>query len=200
MNEPSESKRSESKRSATQRIATYVLIGIVFAAAGLWLGTRHNPPAEPLTTQVPPTPNGQAHGPVNQLFKQTMNDADGKPQALSQWRGKTLILNFWATWCTPCVEEMPELETLSREHAPHGVQVLGIGIDSPSNIATFRQKVKVTYPLFSAGISGTDLARDFGNTAGGLPFTVLVGADGQVKKTYLGRLKFEQLKADLAAL
>jgi thiol-disulfide isomerase/thioredoxin len=183
-----------------KRLASYLLIGIAFAAAGLWVGSRHNPAPEPLTTQVPPTPTGQPHGPVAQLFQQTMNDADGKPQALSQWQGKTLIINFWATWCTPCVEEMPELEALSKEHAGHGVQVLGIGIDSPSNIATFRQKVKVSYPLFAAGMSGTDLARDFGNKTGGLPFTVLVGADGQVKKTYLGRLKFELLKADLAAL
>jgi hypothetical protein len=61
-------------------------------------------------------------------------------------------------------------------------------------------KVKVTYPLYVAGMSGTDLAREFGNTAGGLPYTVLIGADGQVRKTYLGKLKFEELKKDLAQL
>jgi peroxiredoxin len=78
--------------------------------------------------------------------------------------------------------------------------VIGIGIDSPSNIAQFAAKFKIAYPLYVAGMGGTDLARQFGNSAGGLPYTVLIGADGQVRKTYLGRLKFEELKRDLAAL
>ncbi|MGO4468101.1 TlpA family protein disulfide reductase, partial [Pseudoduganella sp. RAF53_2] len=80
------------------------------------------------------------------------------------------------------------------------VQVIGIGIDSPTNIADFAKKFNIAYPVYVAGMSGTDLSRQFGNAQGGLPFTVLIGADGQVKKTYLGRLKFDQLKADLANL
>ena len=76
----------------------------------------------------------------------------------------------------------------------------GIGIDSASNIATFASKVKIAYPVYVSGLSGTDLSRHFGNATGGLPFTVLIGADGEVKKTYLGRLKFDQLRADLDKL
>ena len=95
---------------------------------------------------------------------------------------------------------MPELDELAKESLAKNINIIGIGIDSPSNIAEFATKHKISYPLYVSGMGGTDLAREFGNSAGGLPYTVLIGADGQVKKTYLGRLKFDELKADLAAL
>jgi thiol-disulfide isomerase/thioredoxin len=110
------------------------------------------------------------------------------------------VVNFWAPWCAPCVQEMPELSQLAAESAGKNIGVIGIGIDSPTNIAQFAAKFKISYPLYVAGMSGTDLSRQFGNTAGGLPYTVLIGTDGQVRKTYLGRLRFAELKADLAAL
>ncbi len=138
--------------------------------------------------------------PVGMLFASSMNDTAGKSQPLSQFQGKPLIVNFWATWCAPCVQEMPELNQLAVDNAAQGIQVIGIGIDTPSNIVEFGNRLKISYPLYSAGMSGTDLSRNFGNKAGGLPYTVLIGADGQVKKTYLGKLKFEELKADLANL
>jgi peroxiredoxin len=95
---------------------------------------------------------------------------------------------------------MPELSELAAGEAGKKLQVIGIGIDSPSNIAAFSDKYKITYPVLVAGMSGTDLSRQFGNSGGGLPYTVLIGADGQVKKTYLGRLKFDELRKDLATL
>ncbi len=95
---------------------------------------------------------------------------------------------------------MPELDQLATASAAQGINVIGIGIDSPSNIAAFAGKLKISYPLYVAGMSGTDLAREFGNSNGGLPYTVLIGADGKVVKTYLGKLKFDELKADLAKL
>ena len=125
---------------------------------------------------------------------------EGGEVAMASLRGKPVLLNFWATWCAPCVEEMPELSELHAADGGKKFQVIGIGIDSPSNIAEFTKKIQVAYPIYVAGMSGTELSRQFGNVQGGLPFTVLVGADGTVKKTYLGRLKFDELKADLAKL
>lgn len=139
-------------------------------------------------------------GAVQALYAQTLPDAGGAVQALAQWKGKTLIVNFWAPWCAPCVEEMPELSALQHQYSQKNVQVIGIGIDSPGNIAEFAKKFNIAYPVYVAGIKGTELSRQLGNQAGGLPYTVLIGADGQVRKTYLGRLKFAQLRADLAAL
>lgn len=180
-------------------LIAYAVVALLFGATGAYVGINKKEPAPPLTTTIAPT-GGEPHAPVSALFAQSMNDAGGVPQALSQWKGKALVLNFWAPWCAPCVKEMPELDALATENAGKNLQVIGIGIDSPANIAQFASKFKISYPLYVAGLSGTDLARQFGNSAGGLPYTVLIGADGQVKKTYLGLLKFDQLKADMAAL
>jgi thiol-disulfide isomerase/thioredoxin len=137
---------------------------------------------------------------TNNLYAQSLNDLSGKTQRLSQWKGKPLLVNFWASWCAPCVQEMPELSELAAKDGGKHFNVIGIGIDSPANLVEFTRKAKVSYPLYVGGMSGTDLSRELGNANGGLPFTVLIGADGQVRKTYLGRLKFDQLRADLAKL
>ncbi|MDQ9171276.1 TlpA disulfide reductase family protein [Oxalobacteraceae bacterium R-40] len=131
------------------------------------------------------------------LFRQSLPDAQAAIQPLSQWQGKTLVVNFWATWCAPCVDEMPELSALQQKSASKNIQIIGIGIDSAGNIKDFSLKHKITYPLYVAGVSGTELARKFGNQAGGLPFTVLVSPSGEVQKTYLGRLKMDELEKDL---
>jgi thiol-disulfide isomerase/thioredoxin len=149
---------------------------------------------------VAPSAKPAAGDPVGALYSQTLPDVSGKDQALAQFKGKALLVNFWAPWCAPCVKEMPELSALQNEAAAKNVQIVGIGIDSPSNIKEFASKLKIAYPVLVAGMTGTDLARTFGNTAGGLPYTVLIGADGKVIKTYLGGLRFDQLRADLAPL
>ena len=174
-------------------LITCAVVALLFGAIGAYVGTRQH--AAPPAAAAP-----VAASPAQALFQQSLPDANGTSQALAQWKGKALIVNFWAPWCAPCVEEMPELSALQQEHAGKNLQVIGIGIDSPGNIAEFAGKFKIAYPVYVAGMSGTDLSRQFGNSAGGLPYTVLIGADGTVKKTYLGRLKFEQLRADLAAL
>ena len=164
-----------------------VAVAATCAVAGAAVGMKNAPAPAPA-------------GAVSALFAQSMNDAAGKAQALSIYKGKPLVVNFWAPWCAPCVQEMPELSALAGELAGKKVGVIGIGIDSPTNIAQFAAKFKIGYPLYVAGMSGTDLSREFGNKAGGLPYTVLIGADGKVRKTYLGRIKFPELKADLAKL
>jgi len=179
------------------QLAAYAAVALAFTAMGAYVG-MHKKEAAPVTTAIAATPNGQPHTAVTQLYAQTLPDAAGQQHALAQWKGQPLLVNFWATWCTPCVQEMPELSTLAAGSSR--IKVIGIGIDSPSNIAAFAAKYKIAYPLYVAGMTGTDLAREMGNSAGGLPFTVLIGADGQVRKTYLGRLKFDQLKADLDKL
>ncbi|MGZ3184909.1 MAG: TlpA family protein disulfide reductase [Telluria sp.] len=176
----------------------YAAVALAFTAMGAWVGVNKKAPAGPVTTTMAPTPGGRPHTAAAHLYAQTLNDAAGQPQALAQWKGQPLLVNFWATWCAPCVQEMPELSRLAA--AQPKVKVIGIGIDSPTNIREFAGKYKIAYPVYVAGLTGTDLAREFGNSAGGLPFSVLIGADGQVRKTYLGRLKFDQLTRDLDAL
>lgn len=166
----------------------FAAVALAFAGVGIVFGDRQTTPVQ------------SAAPAVGSFFSQTFSDTNGQPQPMTQWKNKTLVVNFWATWCPPCVDEMPELSALQREMAASKVQILGIGIDSPSNIAQFAAKHQISYPLYSAGMNGTELAREFGNQAGGLPFTVVIGQDGEVKKTYLGRLKLEVLRKDLNGL
>jgi thiol-disulfide isomerase/thioredoxin len=130
----------------------------------------------------------------------SLPDAQGQTQTMAQWKGKILLINFWATWCPPCVAEMPELVELQADMKDKNLQIVGIGIDSPSNIKEFLSTYKISYPVLIAGMSGTELSRLLGNQAGGLPFTVLIGADGQIKKTYLGRLDMKKVRTDLLSL
>jgi thiol-disulfide isomerase/thioredoxin len=166
----------------------FVVIAVAFAAIGAYFALQRMEPTQPQQSAS------------KLLFAQTLTNLQGNPEAISKWKGKILIVNFWATWCAPCVEEMPELVELQQEMKAHNVQIIGIGIDSASNMREFSSKHNIDYPLYIAGMNGTELSRQFGNQVGGLPFTVLIGTDGQVKKTYLGRLKMQQLRKDLTSL
>lgn len=165
-----------------------LVLGLVSGAAGIFSGNQRTTPEKPQNTAV------------QQLFSLSLADSNNKTQKLSQWQGKVLVVNFWATWCAPCVQEMPELSTLQENFHKDNVQLLGLGIDSPGNIAAFSAKYPISYPLFGAGMEGTELSRQLGNQAGGLPFTVLISSDGTLIKSYLGRLNIQQLRADITKL
>jgi thiol-disulfide isomerase/thioredoxin len=181
-----------------KHLAGYAILATAFTVLGAIAGVKQDAKG-PVTTTYAAT-DGRAHTGATNLYAQSLNDLNGKPQALDKWKGKPLLVNFWASWCAPCVQEMPELSALAAKDGGKSFNVIGIGIDSPTNLAEFAKKIKIAYPLYVGGMSATDLARGLGNTNGGLPYTVLIGADGQVRKTYLGKLKFDQLRTDLAAL
>ena len=179
------------KKVNKPRLAAYLIVAAAFTTLGAIAAVKQDSKA---AAGAAPASSGAA------LYAQSLNDLTGKPQSLAQWKGKPLLVNFWASWCAPCVQEMPELSALAAKDGGKHFHVIGIGIDSPSNLVQFTQKTKVAYPLYVGGMGATDLARGLGNTNGGLPYTVLIGADGKVIKTYLGKLKFDQLRADLAKL
>lgn len=118
----------------------------------------------------------------------------GQPLAAGSLRGRPLLLNFWATWCPPCVEEFPLLDAFYRENAGKGWQVLGLAIDQPSAVRAFLQRTPVAFPIGMAGLEGTELSKSLGNRAGGLPFTVVFGADGSVRHRRMGRVSQDDLK------
>jgi peroxiredoxin len=134
------------------------------------------------------------------LFAATFPDADGQPQPLSQWRGRPLVVNFWATWCPPCVEEMPDLQKARDAYGDRGVEVIGIGIDNAAKIAAFRDRHHLSLPLLVAGVGGSDLNRALGNASGALPYTVLIDADGRIRERHLGQVQPEQLRRWLDAM
>ena len=171
-----------------KKILTFVAIAILSAVFGAYVSVKKQPSVKSDSLAV------------ESLMKANLPDTQGQTHALSEWRGKVLLVNFWATWCPPCVEEMPELVDLQNSSEIKSLQIVGIGVDSPSNIQQFTKKYQISYPILMAGMEGTEIARALGNQAGGLPFTVLLDSEGRVRQTYLGRLNMNQVKADLANL
>jgi thiol-disulfide isomerase/thioredoxin len=117
----------------------------------------------------------------------------GGELALADFRGRPLLVNFWATWCPPCVEELPMIEALWRENAVKGAQVVALAIDQPSSVRRFLDRQSLTFPVGLAGLEGTELARGLGNLNGGLPFSVFFRADGSIFQRKLGQLTQEDL-------
>jgi thiol-disulfide isomerase/thioredoxin len=134
------------------------------------------------------------------LFAASFPDQDGKPQALKQWQGKIIVLNFWATWCPPCREEMPELSELNKKYQNKNVIVVGVSTDEVSLVKKFTQEVKVSYPLLAADMAGSDLAFNLGNNQDVLPYTVIIKADGTIAKTLFGRISMPNLEETLNKL
>lgn len=128
------------------------------------------------------------------LWAANFDSPSGAPLAMRAFRGKPLVLNFWATWCPPCVEEMPLLDAFFKQNSAKMTQVIGLAIDQPSSVRAFLQKTPVSYPIGLAGLGGTDLSKALGNETGGLPFTVVVSSGGDVVQRRMGRVA----QADLA--
>ncbi len=145
------------------------------------------------------TRRGGSAADADPLFATTFADADGMSRPLAQWRGTLLVVNFWATWCAPCVEEMPALNRVRDEYRGRGVDVIGIGIDSADKIRAFRDQLGLGLPLLVAGAGGSELARALGNVAGVLPYTILVTPSGAIEQRRVGQIQPEQLKAWLDA-
>ncbi|MEY4753913.1 MAG: hypothetical protein RJA44_1588, partial [Pseudomonadota bacterium] len=118
---------------------------------------------------------------------------DGSPLQMAGLRGKPLVVNFWATWCPPCVKEMPELDRFAREFAAQGWQVIGIAVDSKTPVNEFLKKTPVSFPIGLAGFAGTELARLLGNSNSALPFTVVFDASGRITQRKLGQTSYVEL-------
>ena len=127
------------------------------------------------------------------LWPMTFDTPAGTTLAMQSLRGKPLVLNFWATWCPPCVEELPLLDGFYRENAPKSWQVVGLAIDQPSAVRKFLERTPVSFPIALAGLGGTELGHALGNLGGGLPFTVVVGAGGDVLQRKMGRVTVADL-------
>ena len=134
------------------------------------------------------------------LFGVSLPDTTGREQSLGQWKGKVLVVNFWATWCVPCREEMPEFVKAQREWGDRGLQFVGIAIDDVEKVKTFSAELGLNYPALIGGFGAIELSKTMGNRLGALPFTIMVDRSGRVVHTQLGPLKDAQLKSIVAQL
>lgn len=133
-----------------------------------------------------------------ELWQQVFTKPDGAALDLKSLRGKPVLLNFWATWCPPCVEELPLLSRFYTENKAKGWQVIGLAVDQVAPVKRFLVTSPVTFPVVMAGMPGIELSRSLGNLSGGLPFSVVLGADGFVAHRKMGKVTPADLQAWLA--
>lgn len=169
------------------------------AAAGLGLAWRRSGPAAAVSTA-----GAAASGPaaaasvaplegVDALWALSVARPEGGELALASLKGKPLVINFWATWCAPCVHEMPEIDRFHKAYSTQGWQVLGLAIDGPTPVREYLARVKVGFPIGLAGLDGTDLIRALGNPQGVLPFTVVINPQGQIVQRKIGETSLAEL-------
>lgn len=131
------------------------------------------------------------------IHAESFLDDQGMQQSLGKWSGRPILLNFWATWCAPCLDEMPLLNAWSRKSV-NGIQIVGIAADSRSNVEKFKKKFGITFPLLVDEAKAIEFSRRLGNRTGLLPFSVLLGPNGDVLATFLGAVdndKVSQIEA-----
>jgi peroxiredoxin len=134
------------------------------------------------------------------FFAANLPNENGLNQELSQYKGKIIVLNFWAAWCPPCREEMPELSQLHEEYKNKNVVVLGLAVDELGLVKQFAQATPVSYPLLAAENEGMTLSLNLGNDRGILPYTVIINSDGHVIKTFFGRINKSLISSILKPL
>lgn len=186
--------------------ALLLLAGLSATAGGVWFGLKRQGAAAtadqastaPASAPAPTPPSAsapliQADQLTAAFWQQQFDTPKGGQLSLAKAQGKPILINFWATWCPPCVKEMPELDRFHREFTPKGWAVIGLAIDGPTPVKEFLAKVAVGFDLGLAGFGGTELAQALGNESGGLPFSVMIDAQGKVRHRKMGATHFEEL-------
>jgi peroxiredoxin len=165
----------------------FAVAAVVALAAGLHFGGG--------------TADGDSRGrDAEALLGVALPDVAGQQQSLGQWRGKVLVVNFWATWCTPCREEMPEFVKAQDEFGERGLQFVGVAIDQADKVQAFATELGLNYPTLIGGYGAVELSKTMGNRLGALPFTIILDRKGRVVHTQLGPLRDSQLRSIISQL
>lgn len=189
-------------------IALFLAAGALAGAAGFlvnWLRVSPDttPVTAPATAPAGARSVGAARHSLDALWAaqlKDLKDLSGRPVNLAAFKGQPLILNFWASWCGPCIEEMPDFQRASQTEAGKQVKFVGIGIDYARNMQPFADKLGITYTLLESGAEGLHLLKTAGNPSGALPFTLILDRDGVPVFRKLGKLDYVDLMAALARL
>ncbi len=132
--------------------------------------------------------------PSSPLWDMRFDTLGAQKLTMRQFAGRPLLLNFWATWCPPCIEEFPLLDAFYRQNSTNGWQVVGLAVDQAPAVEKFLRQNPVQFSIALAGIQGIELSRSLGNLAGGLPFTVAFNAKAQPMQRKMGRLSEQDLQ------
>jgi thiol-disulfide isomerase/thioredoxin len=176
----------------------YLIVAVIAMSIGFftmqWFSKPAQTAASPLSNASSASSSRSLKEPVLVLPDFSLKDRDGKMTSIRSWPGKSLIVNFWATWCEPCRREMPLLAKIQQEHGKDGFQVVGIAIDFRDQVVSFMDQMHLTYPILMGEQDGMEAADAFGVEASGLPFTVFMDAKGNIITTHLGELHRDQAK------
>ena len=185
MSEASEVGSVSLKQAASRR--RWLLAGVAATAAFTGVGVAWGRMRREETAGLPDV--------QSTLWDLSLPTPDGKTLHLATLRGKPLLLNFWAPWCPPCVEELPLLSRFAQDTAARGWQVLGVAVDQLLPVQQFLVKTPLAFPVVLAGMPGLSLSKRLGNLAGGLPFTIVLNPGGDVVPRKMGRVSPDDLRA-----
>jgi thiol-disulfide isomerase/thioredoxin len=160
-----------------------IVIVVVFALATGILAQRLTATPESATESTP----------QNTLPAFTLPDLSGQQRSISEWQGKILIINFWATWCPPCRKEIPEFIKLQQELGDRGLQFIGIAIEEKASVEKYASFVKINYPILIGEVTGIALSQKLGNTINALPFTIVVDRKGNIVHHQPGEFSRNQI-------
>ena len=181
-------------------------VALMASSGGFFLAQILSPPNQAAITIPDPTARGADRAPsADDLLGQrrpdfTLSDMNGTPVSASDFDGHVWLANFWATWCAPCVEEMPMLSLLQRDWSDRGVKIVGIALDDADRAREFVAEMAIDYPILVGMADVVVTGRRYGNSTGLLPFSVLVDTDGIIRWTRLGALEREELERQILAL
>lgn len=180
-------------------IAIFLAALLIAGGAATWLASE-DPPATAASqsTGSPPSPREPAGGDggvsYSAVLAASFPDLAGRPQPLGQWQGKLLFINFWATWCAPCKEEMPMFDGIFREYASKNVQIIGIAADTADKVRAFQLQTPVSYPLLPDSDGALAFSRRMGNRLGVLPHTLVFGPGGELLLNKIGQLSKAEME------
>jgi thiol-disulfide isomerase/thioredoxin len=172
--------------SSTAKNLLLLVTAVLALIGGYWLAQTLRPEPEAAVTAT-------RYG-GGELINFTLPELDGKPHSLEEWRGQVIVLNFWATWCPPCREEIPLLIALQKQRAAEGLQVVSVAIDNETAVRPYRRSAGINYPVLMGGDEALDLVARYGNSMGALPFTVIIDRGGAIVARKLGAFSRNELE------
>ena len=185
----------------------YAVVALVAGVAGFAIYRQtmapavapENTAAVPAAT-APETASRESSGVPEVLPDFTLIDIEGTPRSIRSWTGKSMIVNFWATWCAPCRREIPLLKALQQTHSPQGFQVVGVAVDVREDVLKYAQEIDIDYPVIMGEQDGLEAVGKFGLGSIGFPFTVFTDNQHRIVLTHLGELHQAQADAILGVI